>query len=137
MLLSIPDKLDVADPSYNYYEASRLGGILYLAEIRRRFGVFPVWSTVQLRKLRKVLSAADGSWQKMTLWKLWIITIAALEATSDDERCFFGHGLKEIIVELGLRDHGDLNSALHGFLWIDTVHGARLKVLFSSWLNDI
>lgn len=120
------------------YEAFRLAGILYLAEIRRTLGVFPVWSTVQIQKLETLLFKRQKQlvWEGLMVPKLWIMTFGAVEATTSEQRKQFKFEMKNTMDSLGLGSYSQLEATLKEFLLIDSIHGGKVENLYSSTLED-
>lgn len=93
-------------------EAARLAAILYLAEIRRNFGILPVTSIIQLDKLQALLARSSSHfslhhppnaitqpstypWTHFPALYLWILAMGVAESRDDSQRAWFGERLYE------------------------------------------
>lgn len=74
--LSLAGDAIVAPPDdLHVLQACRLSCALYLAEIRRLFGINGVISTLQTQKLRHYLQSTIGNWENLGLMKIWCLAM--------------------------------------------------------------
>lgn len=68
-------------------ELCRIGGILFLAQARRWFGVGPVLTYVPISKLRRLLESDGDIWStKVKKLRTWTLVMAGCAASTEDER---------------------------------------------------
>jgi hypothetical protein len=117
-------------------EASRLGIILFLAEIRRKCGDLGVPTEVQSRKLRAVLSMPG--WSRWALFEpmiLWILFFGALESEREDSG-WFCNSMVLAARNLGIKEWKGVVGVVAGFLWIGDIFEGRIKELRGSFDFD-
>jgi hypothetical protein len=68
-----------------FQEATWLALLLFLAEIRRRFGLHPIDSRVHVQKLQSVLANDTADWTPLAPLRLWVVSMCVLEALEDPE----------------------------------------------------
>ncbi|KAH7379864.1 hypothetical protein BKA64DRAFT_686501 [Cadophora sp. MPI-SDFR-AT-0126] len=111
-------------------EASRLGVLLYLAEIRRDFGVYPVVTHIHISKLRSLLEdSEDVPWHEFKPLKLWVLVMALLEAKSSEDKDWFADQIRGLTEELNLKSGEELEELLEGMFWYPQIHS---KLLWSN-----
>lgn len=100
-------------------ESCRLAALMFLAPLRRLFGVYPVVSTIQLEKLQKLLvEDKDVNWQGLEVLQFWVVTMGYLE--SRDNRIWWRDERDKLGLQLFL------DTQLREFVWIDLLHGVQL-----------
>ena len=109
----------------------RLGCILFLAEVRRLFGIMGVRSSLHTRKLRQLLEQNEDSWETTALLKAWVLAMGAMESFKD-EREWFVAKLRVLKLELGFDTWEDLQRSLQDILWYDDVHNTLMRELRSG-----
>lgn len=117
-------------------EVSRLGIILFFAEIRRKCGDLGVPTEVQSKKLRTLLS--NPGWSRWALFEpliLWVLFFGALEAERGD-RGWFCNSMVLAARNIGIKDWKGVVSAVSGFLWIGDVFEGRIKELRTDFDFD-
>jgi len=68
-------------------ELIRLGGIFFLAEVRRSLSISPVMTNVQSAKLRSLLASESILWsQELDSLRTWAIVMAGCAASTDADR---------------------------------------------------
>jgi hypothetical protein len=139
MLLCAQDDIETDNISFACHEVFRLAGILYLAEIRRALGVFPVWSTAQLDKLEILFLERQNeiNWDGLVIPRLWIVALGAMEATSNKQRELFEFEMKRSIEFIGLKSYEQVEAVLKGFAFIESIHGRRLKMSYDSAMERL
>lgn len=117
-------------------EASRLGIILFLAEIRRKCGDLGVPTVVQSKKLRAVLSRPG--WVRWALFEpliLWVLFFGALESERED-RGWFCNSLCVAARNLRIGEWKGVVSAVSGLLWIGDMFEEMINELRSEFDFD-
>lgn len=107
-------------------EAFRLGALLYLAEIRRQFGVHPVRMQRYLMKLRALLENSDVAWGVFLPLKLWVLVVALIEAEADRDIDWLAHEVGTVALELHLRSKEALEDQLGQLFWYPEVYSGLL-----------
>jgi hypothetical protein len=102
-------------------ESCRLASILYLAELRRNFGIRPVLSQVQLSKLRSLLENDnyEENWEELGVIRMWILAVAIVEEQEEEPKMWYLERLKRVARVNGLRSMIEVRDTLTGFLWMD------------------
>jgi hypothetical protein len=106
-------------------EAVRLGLLLFLACLKRRFGLYPVTFKVHTEKLVAVLSHGRGQWQALRALKLWIIAMGLLEATNESHIAPLEKEWTKTLTEEGIADQCQAETKLKEIMWIESIHGTR------------
>lgn len=65
-------------------ESLRIGALLYLAPIWRKFGVHPARTTVLLKKLIGIRHCHPCEWQGLWLLEAWVLAMTIIEAEGHD-----------------------------------------------------
>jgi hypothetical protein len=122
--------VDVEDNVSAMVQAIRLACILYLAEIRRSFGVMGVVSTLQSRKLKSFLEIS-GEWEELGLLKAWCLAMGGMESLGP-LRVWFVEELQKAIKGLGLESWQEAEGQLREVLWFDDVHSPLFRELHTG-----
>jgi len=69
-------------------EACRLGALILLSKIRRRFGAPLVFTGVETERLRTLLELYGQEWKSFKTMLLWTAILAALETDNEDRLWF-------------------------------------------------
>ncbi|KAH8821788.1 hypothetical protein F5884DRAFT_894521 [Xylogone sp. PMI_703] len=113
-------------------ECFRLAAILYINNIRTKFGFEPGGGMLHGSKLQMMLNT-DGcmsSWGQSNILLIWILTVAASSPTLFAElRGYFVERLQEHLRASGIEDFETYVNLLREFAWIDEVFGGDLRVL--------
>ncbi|KAF7861415.1 hypothetical protein EAF04_007980 [Stromatinia cepivora] len=84
----------------NTEELCRIGGLLFIAQARRWFGVSPVLTKVLIAKLRRLLETEGDIWDvRVKKLRLWTLVMAGCTAATDDERAWVIETLKRDIFD--------------------------------------
>ncbi|KAK6608040.1 hypothetical protein H4I96_04275 [Botrytis cinerea] len=76
-------------------ELCRIGGLLFIAQARRWFGVGPVLTNAFIKKLRQLLKSDGEVWnEKVKSLRLWTLIMAGCAATTEDEKAWIVETLK-------------------------------------------
>ncbi|KAI9647854.1 hypothetical protein NHQ30_004242 [Ciborinia camelliae] len=76
-------------------ELGRIGGLLFLAQARKWFGVGPVLTNILLGKLHRLLEDARDIWDpKVKNLRIWTLVMAFCAASTEDERAWVVEALR-------------------------------------------
>ncbi|KAF7954134.1 hypothetical protein EAE96_005266 [Botrytis aclada] len=97
-------------------ELCRIGGLLFIAQTRRWFGVAPVLSNVFITKLRRLLKSDGDIWNaKVKSLRVWTLVMAGCAASTEDERAWIVEALKWDVF-----DWSELENVTN-MCWIDEI----------------
>ena len=128
---------DINSDGTTLKEACRLSCILYLAELRRSFGVMPVWTHAQLAKLHVLFenSSELHTWDGLGVIRLWILALAITEEREEEQRRWWLERLKSASREEGLRSMTEVTDKLRQFMWMD-LHENKFKPFEQEALEE-
>lgn len=106
-------------------EAVRLGLLLFLACLKRRFGLYPVTFKVHIEKLVAVLSQGLNEWQELRALKMWIIAMGLLEAMDQTHVGPLEKEWAKTLTEEGIADQCQAETIVKEIMWIESIHGTR------------
>jgi hypothetical protein len=106
----------------------RSAALLYLAELRRRSGISPLITTVQMCKLKSGVMAIEKHCSLHPTLLLWLLTIGALESTTKSDKTYFDVQLKRLQQQLGIITLCDFRVFLNEILWFDALFDTRLEL---------
>jgi hypothetical protein len=130
LLLLSAHAIDVEEPVSSMVQAVRLACILYLAEIRRSFGVMGVVSTLQSRKLKPFLEMS-GEWEELGLLRTWCLAMGGMESQGP-LRVWFVEELKKATDSFGMESWEEAEGQLREVLWFDDVHSPVFRELHTG-----
>jgi hypothetical protein len=113
------------------FSCLRSSALLYLAELRRRSGISPVITTVQMCKLKLSVMAIEKHCSLHPTLLLWLLTIGALESTTRSDKSYFNLHLRRLQQQLGITSLSKFRSLLNEILWFDALFDTRLEL--SNW----
>jgi hypothetical protein len=128
-LRSVGDSEEAASP---FCEAFRLGGLLFLADIRRRFGAYPVMVLIYIRKVKSLLENHQSDWEAFAPLKIWTLVMAILEAEASPDKDWLVRELTETLKALHLTTYEGLKDLLEGFYWFPKVHEERFQIMWDT-----
>jgi hypothetical protein len=149
------NEIDISDSPAVLQEATRLAAILYLAEIRRNFGILPVVSTIQLSKLQSLLSrssshfslhhppnmthqASTSPWTPFPALHLWVIAMGVVESRGAQQRAWFGERMFEVVnsesLAVGVVAEGPRGGSPGGAAMEDAIQEVLKRFL---WIGDL
>jgi hypothetical protein len=110
----------------------RLAAILYMTELRKKFGIHDMPAIIYATKLNLILSTPGmaSSWGESSIFLLWILAVAAScscvhGALRDD----FAKMLSTAVQEAGFVYFEDFRSLISDFMWCNAVLGPSLAEL--------
>lgn len=106
----------------------RSAALLYLAELRRRSGISPVITTVQVCKLKFGVMAIEKHRFLHPTLLLWLLTIGALESITESDKSYFNCRLSCLLQELQITKLSDFRVFLNEILWFDALFDMRIKL---------
>lgn len=101
-------------------ESCRLGALILLSKIRRRFGARLVFTEVETERLRTLLEIYGGGWTSFKTMLLWTAILAALETDNRDRLWFcdiIGHTAKA----MDLQGWDEIIVHASNLLWVGDV----------------
>lgn len=101
-------------------ECCRLGALLLLSKIRRRFRARLVFTGVETERLRALLEIYGRSWGKYKSMLLWTAILAALE-TANEDRLWFCDIIGATAKAMRLRGWDEVIAHASNLLWIGDV----------------
>ncbi|OAG06960.1 uncharacterized protein CC84DRAFT_631563 [Paraphaeosphaeria sporulosa] len=126
--LRIPTDMPAKDSAPLTYLCA--GGLLYLAELRRRSGISPVMTTFHVDKLKQSLESMAHYLNIDPSIHLWVLTVGALESTSLDDQYYFCSQIKQLRTNEGIETMKQYEEHLHWVVWFDPLYQTRLSALF-------
>ena len=103
-------------------ELIRLGGLLFLAEVRRILGVWPVVTDVQASKLHELLASESALWsQELDSLRTWVIVMAGCAASTPTDRLWATVALTHTHKFTIYRNWEDIYKIVSKMWWIDAV----------------
>lgn len=123
-LLGLQKRPDANDNASLIVEAVRLMLILWMAEIRRSFGIRPILSTVHVAKLLVLLRMPDLYWGQTLLVKLLILGVVIVEAVEEEDLWWLGREWSVTAKQIGFTVEEEAQNTMDA-LWIKSVHRAR------------
>jgi hypothetical protein len=124
-LLSARPMSDDIDSNAALRESVRLGLLLFLACLKRRFGLYPVTFKIHVEKLVVVLAKDQQAWTGFEQLKLWIIAMGLLEATDVAHISQLRERWRTALEQEAFGDQLQVESALKDIMWIESIHGRR------------
>jgi hypothetical protein len=123
-----PDK----DDGQMMVEILRIACTLFLAEVRRLFGIMGVHSSTQTDKLCAALEERPYGWEPFMLLKAWVLAVGGMESRGDGRRWFLAE-LEKTKIELGVGSWEELMEMFRAILWYEEVHDQ----MFMEFCNGI
>jgi len=115
-------------------EAVRLGLLLFLALIKRRFGLYPITFKIHVEKLVAVLGQDLREWHNFKRLRLWIVAMGLLEAAGEEHIGPLKGEWGKALQEEGIGDRNHAEKIVKDIMWIDSIHGKRyLQVQDRFW----
>lgn len=99
----------------------RLGCTLFMAEIRRLFGIMGILSGIHTEKLRRYMEEQMRGWGSLEILRAWVLAMGAMESRGDDRIWFFGELVKSK-AELNVSSWDSLKEGFRQILWYDDVN---------------
>lgn len=115
-------------------ELCRIGGLLFLAQARRWFGVGPVLTGVFIAKLRRLLEGEGEIWDvKVRNLRIWTLVMAGCATSTEEERAWVEEMLRRDIF------HWMELENVKNLWWIDDLFRAGLDSIEAavSSISDI
>ncbi len=123
----------VANPNDRWsivQEASRLGILLLLGEIRRQCGALGVATRLYVRKLKLFMESLGTTvdWTSANLLLLWIMFFGFLESWELPEQDWYVESIHAVMARTTLRSWDDVIERVKSFLWVDDIYDKRIEV---------
>ncbi|CZR53949.1 uncharacterized protein PAC_03832 [Phialocephala subalpina] len=121
-ILSLAGDAIIAPPDdLHILQGCRLACALYLAEIRRLFGINGVISTLQTQKLQHYLKSSIGNWDDLGLLRIWCLAMGGMESEGK-LREWYAEEVQKDGVKMGWNTLGQLEAQMKGMLWFTEAH---------------
>ncbi|KAH7385213.1 hypothetical protein DE146DRAFT_193898 [Phaeosphaeria sp. MPI-PUGE-AT-0046c] len=101
-------------------ECCRLGALILLSKIRRRFGAPLVFTWVETERLRAILDMYGQGWEAYKTMLLWVAILAALE-TDGEDRLWFCEFIRNSARAMNLRVWEEVMVHASNLLWVGDV----------------
>jgi hypothetical protein len=101
-------------------EVCRIGGLLYISPIWRKYGAGPAQTADLRRHLMATLDAYVVDWGELRPLLLWTMFLGCLEAAVEDERDWFLFRIAKLMGSLDMK-------------WVDYVEAVKTVM----WLDDV
>lgn len=134
-LLSVPRYVNGDDITSVMHEACRIATLLYLDELRRQFGVYPVPTELRVAKLMTLLTLRAASWRPFQRLLLWVLVIGGINSLTSLSSSWFAHAIGAIYQELGLSSWKAASVSLAGLPWNEHVFAAKYASLRSHMIQ--
>jgi hypothetical protein len=131
-LLSMPRGTIYDSLNVRMKECFRLTAIIYVTELRGKFGIDTVPGRLYGSKLRVMLNDTNMAidWGSSNIYLIWILTVAACSSCLlEDQRDWFVNSLSTMVQLMGMTGFHDLEASVTSFLWCDEALGPSLKCL--------
>ncbi|KAL1799052.1 hypothetical protein ACET3X_003089 [Alternaria dauci] len=102
-------------------EVCRLGTLLFLAPLWRKFGQSPVWTNAISRNLLLVLTKNMIEWNDLKPLLIWVLYSAAVETKDLAERSQLVFMLGILMSGMQLNEWEDIMSIVKSVLWVENV----------------
>lgn len=130
--LSVPRFSVYDEVHHRQIECFRLAAILYINNIRAKFGFEPGGGMLYGSKLQMMLSTEGfmSSWQKSNVVLIWILTVAGSSLTLFAElRGYFMERLKDYLWFSEITNFEHYTNMLTEFAWSNQIFGGDLRIL--------
>jgi hypothetical protein len=134
-LISVPRYVNGDDITSVMHEACRIAALLYLDELRRQFGVYPVPTGLRVVKLMTLLTLRAASWRPFQRLLLWMLVIGGINSLTSPSSSWFVHAIGAIYQELRLSSWKAASTSLAGLPWNEYVFAAKYASLCSFMIQ--
>ncbi|KAK3208324.1 hypothetical protein GRF29_77g318254 [Pseudopithomyces chartarum] len=119
-LLESGKELQNIDETNFINECCRLGALILLSKIRRRFGARLVFTGVETERLRTLLEIYGKEWKNFKSMLLWTAIMAALE-TDNEERQWFCEVIGDAAKTTNLQAWDEIVAHASNLFWVGDV----------------
>jgi len=126
-LLNSQSAVNMEDPGTIFKEATRIALLLFLAPVRRRFGLHPLNIKVHVQKLKGLLQKDNADWTPLGDLRTWIVAMAVLEAVEDPELSWLVGEWTRSAINHDVTSATQAESVFKSIMWINTLHGVRFR----------
>ncbi|KAH7383111.1 hypothetical protein BKA64DRAFT_177854 [Cadophora sp. MPI-SDFR-AT-0126] len=135
--LSIPHNITEQDPGVANQEAFRLGALLYLSVVRRRFGV-DLGVDIYLSKLKVILAIPDQDLD--CLVSIWLLVLGGLQSFLSEHHQWYISATADLVFKMQYSFWTEVKTALEQVLWIEGLleeecEKFRMEVTSNLWEN--
>lgn len=135
--LSIHHDISESSPALAREESCRLGALLYLGGIRRRFGV-NLTPDVYIPKLKKAIISQDNSNAEINPVLLWLLVIGGIQSLAHEDHPWFVTEASNLIIGMEYSTWEELMTAVRTVSWVDGIlqvecEKFRMEVASELW----
>ena len=121
-------------------ECVRLALLLYCLTALWRFPLYMKWIIIPVFNLKSTIMSLDESslgwtYPELRFWMLFIGRQASTLELPADETAWWNEALKEVANHLGIVTWEDTREIFQGFFYVNHVHAARWKAIWSDVLH--
>lgn len=109
-------------------ECCRLGALILLSKIRRRFGARLVFTGLETERLRILLEMYGEKWKAYRTMLLWVAILAALETVAED-RLWFCMVIENTARAMDLQGWDEVMMHASNLLWVGDVLDKECDIL--------
>jgi hypothetical protein len=111
-------------------EICRLGGMLIIAEVRRKCGVSPVVTKVQMKKLRNIFETNPMIWdERLAFLRVWVLSLAGCVVSTDAERAKVVEAMIQSRIFVAFPQWDDIIEHISQMWWIDEIFSPKSRDL--------
>jgi hypothetical protein len=139
-------RLDVdtkPSPSTVILEAFRIAAVLYVSDLRSKFGIDTLYAgPTYATKLQNLLSSSSTrDWEAQTDLLIWILTVAfTSQSLSPEHRAWFTEIFNNALTAGGISEFEDLKALLAQIVWDEEIldtQSRTLESLFATWQQQL
>lgn len=109
-------------------ECCRLGALILLSKIRRRFGARLVFTGLETERLRILLEIYGEEWKAYKAMLIWVAILAALETVAED-RLWFCRVVENTARAMDLQGWDEAMMHASNLLWVGDVLDKECDIL--------
>ncbi|CZR67426.1 uncharacterized protein PAC_17325 [Phialocephala subalpina] len=111
-------------------EASRLGILLFMGEIRRKCGALGVSTRLYITKLKVFMEGLGSTidWTSANMLLLWVMFFALLESWKLPEQDWYVESMHAVMARTTLRSWDAVLERVKSFLWVDDIYDERVEL---------
>lgn len=135
-LLTMQRNQDEDETKHAVQEMCRLGGLFFLAVVRKSLGVSPVLTTIQMEKLRTLLGASNLLWEaRFDMIRTWTIVMAASAAEDDKLREWAVKAVRHEKNSMRDMTWDEVHKMVSKMWWIEDVFASKAKEIKREFIK--
>jgi hypothetical protein len=118
-------------------ELCRLGGLLFIAEVRRKFGLHPIIIQAQIEKLQRLFNLTPYVWNpSLNALRTWVLVVAGCAVGNEAGRAWI---VKALVTprEIAPPSWQYIIGVVSEMWWIEEVFCSRSKELQSEYMSAV